>query len=154
MRTRGEHLDRLRSGAHPDILIVGGGINGVGVFRDLAAQGIASLLVERGDFCSGTSAAPSRLAHGGLRYLEIGEINLVKESVEERNLLLLNAPHLVRPLATWVPLSSWTGGLLSAGGRFLGLIKNPGLKGAAAVKLGLTSTTCSAGRTAPCRRIG
>ncbi|WP_210272631.1 glycerol-3-phosphate dehydrogenase/oxidase [Chthonobacter rhizosphaerae] len=119
------------------VLIVGGGINGAGVYRDLAAQSVPALLVERGDFASGTSAAPSRLIHGGLRYLETGEVALVRESVEERNLLLLNAPHVVRPIPCWIPLQSWFGGAGGAILRFLKLTKDPGRKGAIPVKLGL-----------------
>ncbi|WP_206682737.1 glycerol-3-phosphate dehydrogenase/oxidase [Chthonobacter albigriseus] len=121
----------------PEVLIIGGGINGAGVYMDLAAQGVATLLVERGDFASGTSAAPSRLIHGGLRYLETGEVALVRESVEERNLLLLNAPHVVRPIPCWVPLKSWFGGTAGAVFRFLRLTRTPGRKGAVPVKLGL-----------------
>ncbi|MCE6961768.1 glycerol-3-phosphate dehydrogenase/oxidase [Cereibacter sphaeroides] len=137
MRMRDEMLARLRAGDVPDILIVGGGINGVGVFRDLAAQGVPALLVEAGDFSSGTSAAPSRLIHGGLRYLETGEAALVRESLTERNLLLRNACHVVHPLACWVPLRSWLAGTLGAGARLLRLTRTPGRKGAVAVKLGL-----------------
>jgi len=137
MRTRSELLAQLRQQETVDVLVIGGGINGVGVYRDLAAQGQACLLVERGDFCSATSSAPSRLIHGGLRYLETGEFRLVRESVEERNLLLRNAPHLVKPLCTWVPLTSWSGGALSAGARFLRLLRTPGKKGGVVVKLGL-----------------
>ncbi|TPE46963.1 glycerol-3-phosphate dehydrogenase/oxidase [Amaricoccus solimangrovi] len=138
MRPREDLLGKVRAGAAEGaVLIVGGGINGVGVFRDLARQGVPSLLVERGDFASGTSAAPSRLIHGGLRYLETGEFALVRESVEERNLLLLNAPHQVRPLPVWIPTFSWTGGALAAGLRFLRLRRSPGPKGAAVVRLGL-----------------
>ena len=77
--------------AAPEVLIIGAGINGVGVFRDLALQGVSALLVDMGDVCSATSSASSRLIHGGLRYLEIGEFSLVRESVEERNRLLLDA---------------------------------------------------------------
>ena len=137
MRTRSELLAQLRQLETVDVLVIGGGINGVGVYRDLAAQGQACLLVERGDFCSATSSAPSRLIHGGLRYLETGEFRLVRESVEERNLLLRNAPHLVKPLCTWVPLTSWSGCALSAGPRFLRLLRTPGKKGGVVVKLGL-----------------
>jgi len=103
MRTREELLSAVRDGRVPQILVIGGGINGVGVFRDLAAQGIPALLVDAGDFSSGTSAAPSRLIHGGLRYLETGEARLVRESLVERNLLLKNAHHLVHPQPIWVP---------------------------------------------------
>ncbi len=120
------------------MLIIGGGINGIGLYRELAHQGIACLLVEKGDFASGTSAASSRLIHGGLRYLETGEFALVRESVIERNALLKNAAHLVRPLPVLVPAYSLFGGLLSAGLRFLKLKKDPGPKGIVPVKIGLT----------------
>ena len=63
------------------VLIIGGGINGAGVFRDLALQGVDVLLVDKGDFCSGASAATSHMAHGGVRYLENGEFRLVKGQV-------------------------------------------------------------------------
>lgn len=138
MRTRAQALDALERGESGDVLIIGGGINGVGVLRDLAAQGIGATLVEMGDFCSGTSAAPSRLIHGGLRYLEQGEFKLVRESVEERDRLLKNAPHQVRPIRVWVPALSWAGGTVQAALRFLRLMKDPGPKGALILKLGLT----------------
>ena len=83
---------------------MGGGINGIGVYRELALQGLRVLLVERNDFCSGCSAAPSRMIHGGLRYLENGEFGLVWESLRERDALLANAPHMVRPLPTTIPI--------------------------------------------------
>jgi len=138
MRTREEALAALENGEGGEVLIVGGGINGVGVLRDLAAQGIPATLVEMGDFCSGTSSAPSRLIHGGLRYLEQGEFKLVKESVEERDRLLMNAPHQVRPIRVWVPALSWFGGTFQAALRFFRLMKDPGPKGALILKLGLT----------------
>lgn len=137
MRSRNEILNQLRRGEVPDLLIIGGGINGVGTFRDLAAQGVPALLVEAGDFSSGTSAAPSRLIHGGLRYLETGEASLVRESLTERNLLLKNACHIVEPQPVWVPLRSWFGGTFGAVTRFLKLSRIPGRKGAIPVKLGL-----------------
>lgn len=137
MRSRQELLYRLANGRHPDIVIIGGGCNGAGLFRDLALQGVATLLVDKGDFSSGTSAAPTRLAHGGLKYLETGEISVVRESTEERNLMLINAPHQVRPLPVWAPLRSWFGGSAQALLRFLGLTKRLGAKGALAVKAGL-----------------
>lgn len=138
MLTRHVLLERLRGLTATDILIIGGGINAVGIYRDLAAQGVAALLVEKSDFCSGTSAAPSRLIHGGLRYLETGEFALVQESVEERNLLLRNAPHYVTPLPVWIPVTSWFAGLLTAGARFLRLTRTPGPRGALVLKLGLS----------------
>ena len=137
MQTRDEQLARLRAGECPSVLIIGGGINGVGSYRDLAAQGQAALLVEAADFASGTSSAPSRLIHGGLRYLETGEAALVRESLTERNLLLKNACHVVHPLPVWVPLESWFRGSFMAVLRFLHLTRTPGAKGGVPVKLGL-----------------
>ena len=102
------------------VLIIGAGINGCGVFRDLCLQGIECLLVDRGDICEGASAAPSRLIHGGIKYLETGEFRLVRESCIERNRLLHNAPHYVKPLETLIPVRSWFGGLLSSALRFMG----------------------------------
>lgn len=103
-----------------DVLIIGGGINGCGTFRDLCMQGVRCLLLERDDFCSGASAASSRLMHGGLKYLETGEFRLVRESAEERNRLLRNAPHYVSPLPSILPLRSRFGGILPSMLRFLG----------------------------------
>jgi glycerol-3-phosphate dehydrogenase len=121
-----------------DVIVVGGGINGIGVFRELALQGLRVLLVERNDFCSGCSAAPSRMIHGGLRYLENGEFGLVRESLRERDALLRNAPHLVKPLATAIPIMSVFSGLLNGAASFLGRFTRPARRGAVSVKLGLT----------------
>lgn len=138
MRDRTEAIAALKAAAATQpVLIVGGGINGIGVFRDLSLQGVCAILVEKSDFAAGTSAAPSRLIHGGLRYLETGEFALVRESVIERNHLVRNAHHLVKPLPVWVPAFNWLGGLFSAGLRFLKLKKTPGAKGILVVKLGL-----------------
>src|SRR5574342_925669 len=92
-------------------LIVGGGINGIGTFRDLALNGVDVLLVERADFCSGASSASSHMAHGGIRYLENGEFRLVREAVQERNRMIENAPHIVRPLPTTIPIFKFWSGL-------------------------------------------
>lgn len=138
MRNRGSILAGMSDGCPVPVLIVGGGINGCGILRDLAAQGVPAVLIDRGDICGGTSASPSRLIHGGLRYLETGEFKLVRESVRARDTLLRNAPHLVRPIPTWVPVTSWTGGALAALGRVLGLVRTPGRKGAIPLALGLT----------------
>ncbi len=81
-----------------DLLVIGGGITGAGVARDAAMRGLRVALVERDDFASGTSSRSSRLVHGGLRYLEHGNLALVVESSRERRTLLRIAPHLVRPL--------------------------------------------------------
>ncbi len=87
-----------------DLLIIGGGINGAGIARDAALRGLSTCLVEQGDLCQGTTRWSSRLIHGGLRYLEFGELGLVHESLTERETLLRNAPHLVRPLPLLIPV--------------------------------------------------
>lgn len=102
-----------------DVIIVGGGINGIATFRDLALQGVKVILVERDDFVAGASSASSHMIHGGIRYLENGEFRLVRESVVERNALVKTAPHYVRPLPTTVPIFSTFSGILSAPLRFL-----------------------------------
>jgi glycerol-3-phosphate dehydrogenase len=91
-----------------DLLIVGGGINGVGIARDAAGRGLSVVLVERGDLGCATSSASSKLVHGGLRYLEQLELRLVAEALAEREVLLRAAPHLVRPLRFVMP---WAPGL-------------------------------------------
>ncbi|HTX90736.1 MAG TPA: glycerol-3-phosphate dehydrogenase/oxidase [Anaerolineales bacterium] len=121
----------------PSVLIVGGGINGVGTFRDLALQGVDVLLVERGDFCSGASAASSRMAHGGIRYLENGEFRLVREAVQERNRMIRNAPSLVKPLPTTIPIFKTLSGLLNAPLKFMGWLEKPSERGALIIKVGL-----------------
>ena len=87
-----------------DVLVIGGGINGCAIARDAAIRGLTVALVEADDLASGTSAWSSRMIHGGLRYLEHGEVGLVRESLQERELLLRNAPHLVTPLPTILPI--------------------------------------------------
>jgi glycerol-3-phosphate dehydrogenase len=91
-------LDALANDAF-DVLVVGGGITGAGVARDAAMRGLRTALVEQDDFASGTSSRSSRLVHGGVRYLEHGQLKLVFESSAERRVLRRIAPHLVRPLA-------------------------------------------------------
>ena len=86
-----------------DVLIIGGGIAGVAVARDAALRGFRTALVDKGDFGSATSSRSSRLVHGGLRYLETGNLRLVFEATHERRILLGIAPHLVRPLAFIMP---------------------------------------------------
>ena len=121
----------------PAILIIGGGINGVGTFRDLALNGVDVLLIDRADFCSGASAASSHMAHGGIRYLENGEFRLVHEAVQERNRMIENAPHIVRPLPTTIPIFKFWSGLLNAPLKFLGLLDKPSERGAFVIKVGL-----------------
>ncbi len=130
-------LETIRRNGAFDVVVVGGGINGIGVFRELALQGLRVLLVERNDFCSGCSAAPSRMIHGGLRYLENGEFGLVQESLRERDALLANAPHMVRPLPTTIPIRTVFSGLMNGAAGFLGLSETPSSRGALAIKAGL-----------------
>jgi glycerol-3-phosphate dehydrogenase len=92
-----------------DLLVVGGGVTGAGVALDAAARGLKVALVERGDFASGTSSKSSKLVHGGLRYLQQKEYRLVYENLHERQRLLENAPHLVRPLPFLIPLFGKSG---------------------------------------------
>src|SRR5256886_14554737 len=87
-----------------DLVVVGAGINGAGVARDAAMRGLRVLLLDKGDIGGGTTAWSTRLIHGGLRYLEHGELGLVRESLRERETLLGIAPHLVRPLPLLIPL--------------------------------------------------
>lgn len=121
-----------------EVLIIGGGINGIATFRDLALQGVDVVLVEREDYSSGASAASSHMVHGGVRYLENGEFRLVKESLQERNRLLRAAPHCVKPLKTTIPIFSVFSGLLSAPMRFLTHSQGkPKERGAFLIKVGL-----------------
>lgn len=87
-----------------DLIIIGGGINGAGIARDAALRGLKTCLVEQDDLCSATTRWSSRLIHGGLRYLEYGELSLVHESLREREILFRHAPHLVRPLPLLIPV--------------------------------------------------
>lgn len=129
----------LRARPTADVVIIGGGINGIATFRDLALQGVDVVLVERDDFVSGASSASSHMIHGGIRYLENGEFRLVQESVQERNSLLRIAPHYVKPLRTTVPIFSTFSGILSAPLRFLTHRQGrPTERGAALIKAGLT----------------
>ena len=122
---------------HYPVLIIGAGVNGCGLFRDLCLQGIECLLIERGDICEGASAASSRLIHGGIKYLETGEFRLVRESAIERNRLLRNAPHFVKPLETVLPMQSWFGGIVPSALRFLGLNVELKDRGALITEVGL-----------------
>lgn len=86
-----------------DLCVIGGGINGAGIARDAAGRGLSVLLVEAQDLAQGTSSASTKLIHGGLRYLEQGELNLVRHSLAEREILMGVAPHLVRPMEFVMP---------------------------------------------------
>jgi len=134
---RSEVLSSLKQNPEVSVLIIGGGINGIGTFRDLVLNGVDVLLVERGDFCSGASSASSHMAHGGIRYLENGEFRLVREAVQERNRLLQNAPHIVKPLPTTIPIFKQFSGLLNAPLKFLGMLDKPSERGSVVIKIGL-----------------
>ncbi len=86
-----------------DLLVIGGGINGTGIACDAAGRGLSVMLCERGDLASATSSASSKLVHGGLRYLEYYEFGLVRQSLNERSILLDKAPHIVRPMRFVLP---------------------------------------------------
>ena len=100
---RAEHVERLKGGDF-DVLVIGGGITGVGVALDAASRGLRTALIERDDFASGTSSKSSKLVHGGLRYLQQGEVRLVYEALHERQRLRRNAPHLVSLLPFMLPI--------------------------------------------------
>jgi len=102
---------------HP-ILILGAGINGAALARELILNDLSVCVVDRGDLAGGTTACSSRLIHGGLRYLEYSEFDLVRESLRERNLLLRLAPQFVRPLRLYIPTSNRFGGLATSLRRF------------------------------------
>jgi glycerol-3-phosphate dehydrogenase len=87
-----------------DVIVIGAGINGAGIARDAAMRGLKVLLMDKGDLASGTTSWSTRLIHGGLRYLEHGELGLVRESLRERERLLRSAPHLVKPLPMLIPV--------------------------------------------------
>ena len=111
---RAAMLDRsVRAGADGgtpfDVLVVGGGITGVGVALDAANRGLRTALIERDDFASGTSSKSSKLVHGGLRYLQNGDVRLVYEALHERRRLMRNAPHLVEVLPFLLPIMTKDG---------------------------------------------
>ena len=144
---RSEIISSLRTNPSLDVLIIGAGINGIGAFRDLALNGANVLIVDRGDFCSGASAASSHMAHGGIRYLENGEFRLVREAVGERNRMIQNAPHLVKPLPTTVPMFKHFSGLLNAPFKFLGWLDKPSERGSLVIKIGLMFYDAFTGKT-------
>ncbi len=103
------------------ILILGAGINGAALARELVLNGVSVCLVEQSDIASGASSASSRLIHGGLRYLEYADFDLVRESLQERGRLLQLAPHFVTPLQLFIPIERRLSGVISSAAKFLGL---------------------------------
>src|SRR3972149_1993617 len=120
---RNEILSSLKANPEVSVLIIGAGINGIGTFRDLALNGVDVLLIDRADFCSGASAASSHMAHGGIRYLENGEYRMIR-----------NAPHLVKPLPTTVPMFKYFSGILNAPLKFFKLLDKPSERGSIIIK--------------------
>jgi len=137
MKKRADIWNDLKAKKSCRVLILGGGVNGTGLMRDLALQGISCILVDKGDFTAGASSTSSRMIHGGLRYLENREFKLVKEALAERNRLLKYARHYVSPLRTSIPVDSWFAGLIKSPMIFLGLPVTVGGRGALIVKSGL-----------------
>lgn len=93
---RADLINQVQSEQEWDVLIVGGGATGLGAAVDAASRGYKTLLVEKNDFAQGTSSRSTKLIHGGVRYLAQGDISLVLDALEERGLLMKNAPHLVK----------------------------------------------------------
>src|SRR5690349_10423490 len=105
MMRREENLARLDQ--QYDLLVIGDGATGLGVAVDSAARGYRTMLVEARDFAQGTSSRSTKLVHGGVRYLQQGNISLVREALHERGRLLRNAPHLAHELRFLVPAYRW-----------------------------------------------
>lgn len=118
---RPQSIDRLRSETF-DLVVIGGGITGAGVALDAASRGLSVALVERDDFSSGTSSKSSKLAHGGLRYLQQGDVQLVYEALAERHTMLKNAPHLVKLLPFLIPMVGKGGVIPAKVSRLLGTV--------------------------------
>lgn len=105
-----------------DLVVIGGGVTGCGVALDAASRGLRTALIEKGDLASGTSSKSSKLVHGGLRYLQQGEIGLVYEALRERQRLLENAPHLVHVLPFLIPMMGHGGVIPPKIARLLGMM--------------------------------
>jgi len=105
---REEMVRKVREKREPwDIAVIGGGATGMGVAVDAASRGLSVVLVEAHDFGKGTSSRSTKLVHGGVRYLEQGNVPLVMSALKERGIMRRNAPHLVHDLAFVVPNYSW-----------------------------------------------
>ena len=106
---RSQTINQLES--HPDtewdVVVIGGGATGLGAGVDAASRGYKTLLVEQHDFAKGTSSRSTKLVHGGVRYLAQGDVSLVLEALQERGLLMNNAPHLVKNQQFLIPTYDW-----------------------------------------------
>ena len=107
---RSVHIKRVKSQKHWDVVIIGGGASGLGIAVDAANRGYSTLLLERDDFAKGTSSRSTKLVHGGVRYLQNGDVSLVIEALKERGIMKQNAPHLVRDMSFVIPIYSWWNG--------------------------------------------
>jgi glycerol-3-phosphate dehydrogenase len=97
VRTREDFISDIKAGKKEwDLIIIGGGATGLGIAVDSAGRGMQTLLLEQSDFAKATSSRSTKLVHGGVRYLQKGDVALVREALKERGYLLKNAPHLVR----------------------------------------------------------
>jgi glycerol-3-phosphate dehydrogenase len=114
-------------GRRPKVLILGAGINGCSVARELVLNGVDVWLVEKNDIAFGATSRASRLIHGGLRYLEYADFHLVRESLAERTRLCKLAGHLVEPLRLYIPVAERTSGLIQSGLKFIGATRSPTL---------------------------
>jgi glycerol-3-phosphate dehydrogenase len=107
---RSEQLSKLKDTEQWDVIIIGGGASGLGTALDAASRGYKTILVEAVDFAKGTSSRSTKLVHGGVRYLEQGDIHLVREALKERGLMAQNAGHLVKNESFVIPNYNWWGG--------------------------------------------
>ena len=104
---RAKNLDQLEKEQQWDVAIIGGGASGLGIALDSASRGHKTILLEKNDFAKGTSSRSTKLVHGGVRYLQNGDISLVIEALRERGIMRKNAPHLVRDLSFVIPSYDW-----------------------------------------------
>jgi glycerol-3-phosphate dehydrogenase len=137
----------------PDVSVlicaIGGGINGIGLLQRAGAAGNRCPAGREVRFLRRNQRRHDAVIHGGLRYLENAEFRLVRESLRERNRLLRNAPHYVKPLPTTIPIFNWTSGMVPAIRNLLGWPAKPGDRGALLIKTGLTLYDFLAGREVP-----
>jgi glycerol-3-phosphate dehydrogenase len=104
---RSNNLSKIKSVELWDVIIIGGGASGLGSAIESASRGYKTLLLEKYDFAKGTSSRSTKLIHGGVRYLQKGDISLVVEALKERGILKKNAPHLVKDLSFVIPSYNW-----------------------------------------------
>ena len=104
---RSQNLKLLDKTPEWDVVVIGGGASGLGIATDAANRGLKTLLLEKTDFAKGTSSRSTKLVHGGVRYLQNGDVSLVLEALRERGIMRKNAPHLVRDLSFIIPSYDW-----------------------------------------------